>query len=89
MTERLGKETVKDFDHCALSLSPALDPVVTPEGVLAAPRAHPALPAPPEEGDRAADQGVRHRPPKTSKAELEAGGEARAEAIERLRRRSR
>lgn len=34
MTERLGKETVKDFDHCALSLSPALDPVVTPEGVL-------------------------------------------------------
>lgn len=34
MTERLGKETVKDFDHCALSLSPAIDPVVTPDGVL-------------------------------------------------------
>jgi nitric oxide synthase-interacting protein len=34
MTERLGKETVKDFHCCALSLSPAADPVVTPDGVL-------------------------------------------------------
>ena len=34
MTERLGAETVKDFHCCALSLSPAIDPVVTPDGVL-------------------------------------------------------
>ena len=32
--ERLGAETVKNFDACALSLSHATDPVVTPEGVL-------------------------------------------------------
>ena len=32
--ERLGKETVKDFDACSLGLQHALDPVVTPEGVL-------------------------------------------------------
>ena len=32
--ERLGKETVKDFDACGLGLQHALDPVVTPEGVL-------------------------------------------------------
>jgi len=34
MSERLGKESVKDWDDCALSLAPAIDPVVTPEGVL-------------------------------------------------------
>ena len=34
ITERLGKETVKAFDACALSLTHATDPVVTPEGVL-------------------------------------------------------
>lgn len=32
--ERLGKETVKDFDHCGLGLTHAVDPMVTPEGVL-------------------------------------------------------
>lgn len=32
--ERLGKETVKDFDACALGLQHAKDPMVTPEGVL-------------------------------------------------------
>jgi nitric oxide synthase-interacting protein len=32
--ERLGKETVKDFDACALGLTHAIDPLVTPEGVL-------------------------------------------------------
>ena len=33
--ERLGKETVKDFNHCALSLQHACEnPCVTPEGVL-------------------------------------------------------
>ena len=32
--ERLGAETVKNFDACALSLSHATDPVVTPEGCL-------------------------------------------------------
>jgi len=32
--ERLGKETVKDFDSCALGLQHAKDPMVTPEGVL-------------------------------------------------------
>ena len=32
--ERLGKETVKDFNHCALSLHGCENPCVTPEGVL-------------------------------------------------------
>lgn len=32
--ERLGKETVKDFDACALTLVAANDAVVTPEGVI-------------------------------------------------------
>lgn len=32
--ERLGKETVKDYDACALTLTSAKDAVVTPEGVV-------------------------------------------------------
>ena len=32
--ERLGKDSVKDFDACALCLQPVEDPVVTPDGVL-------------------------------------------------------
>ena len=32
--ERLGKDSVKDFDACALCLQPVTDPVVTPGGVL-------------------------------------------------------
>jgi nitric oxide synthase-interacting protein len=32
--ERLGKDSVKDFDACALCLQPVEDPVVTPSGVL-------------------------------------------------------
>jgi nitric oxide synthase-interacting protein len=32
--ERLGKDSIKDFDACALCLHPVRDPVVTPEGVL-------------------------------------------------------
>ena len=32
--ERLGKDSVKDFDACALCLQPVQDPVVTPAGVL-------------------------------------------------------
>eukprot|EP00740_Mantoniella_antarctica_P013137 CAMPEP_0181376690 /NCGR_PEP_ID=MMETSP1106-20121128/17452_1 /TAXON_ID=81844 /ORGANISM="Mantoniella antarctica, Strain SL-175" /LENGTH=146 /DNA_ID=CAMNT_0023495283 /DNA_START=60 /DNA_END=497 /DNA_ORIENTATION=+ len=32
--ERLGKDTVKEFDACALGLTHAKDPVITPEGVL-------------------------------------------------------
>ena len=32
--ERLGKETVKDFDACALTLATARDAVCTPRGVV-------------------------------------------------------
>uniref|UniRef100_A0A7S0R794 Nitric oxide synthase-interacting protein zinc-finger domain-containing protein n=1 Tax=Pyramimonas obovata TaxID=1411642 RepID=A0A7S0R794_9CHLO len=32
--ERLGKDTVKDFDACGLTLTYAKDPVTTPEGYL-------------------------------------------------------
>ena len=32
--ERLGKDSIKDFDACALCLQPVQDPVVTPAGVL-------------------------------------------------------
>ncbi|MBN3301956.1 NOSIP protein, partial [Amia calva] len=31
---RLGKDAIKDFDCCCLSLQPCRDPVVTPEGYL-------------------------------------------------------
>uniref|UniRef100_A0AAV2M5H5 Nitric oxide synthase-interacting protein n=1 Tax=Knipowitschia caucasica TaxID=637954 RepID=A0AAV2M5H5_KNICA len=31
---RLGKDAIKDFDCCCLSLQPCTDPVVTPEGYL-------------------------------------------------------
>ena len=33
-TERLGKDSTKDFDCCALCLQPVQDAVVTPDGVL-------------------------------------------------------
>ncbi|KAA8584800.1 hypothetical protein FQN60_003494 [Etheostoma spectabile] len=31
---RLGKDAIKDFDCCCLSLQPCRDPVVTPDGFL-------------------------------------------------------
>ncbi|XP_013856571.1 nitric oxide synthase-interacting protein, partial [Austrofundulus limnaeus] len=31
---RLGKDAIKDFDCCCLSLQPCQDPVVTPHGYL-------------------------------------------------------
>lgn len=31
---RLGKDSVKDFDCCSLTLQPCRDPVVTPDGYL-------------------------------------------------------
>lgn len=31
---RLGKDAIKDFDCCCLSLQPCRDPVVTPDGYL-------------------------------------------------------
>ncbi|CAK9296485.1 unnamed protein product [Gordionus sp. m RMFG-2023] len=31
---RCGKESIKDFDCCSLSLQPCIDPVVTPDGYL-------------------------------------------------------
>lgn len=31
---RLGKDSVKDFDCCSLTLQPCRDPVITPEGYL-------------------------------------------------------
>ena len=34
ITERLGKETVKDYNHCALGLTVAKDAMVTPDGVI-------------------------------------------------------
>jgi len=34
LTERLGKDSVKGFDCCCLTLQPCIDPVVTPEGCL-------------------------------------------------------
>mmetsp|Transcript_23780 Transcript_23780/g.28706 ORF Transcript_23780/g.28706 Transcript_23780/m.28706 type:complete len:317 (+) Transcript_23780:84-1034(+) len=34
ISERLGKDAVKDFDACSLSLQYAIDPMVTPQGVL-------------------------------------------------------
>lgn len=34
LEERLGKEAVKDFDCCALTLQPCQDPLVNQEGML-------------------------------------------------------
>ncbi|TRZ07883.1 hypothetical protein HGM15179_019222, partial [Zosterops borbonicus] len=31
---RVGRDAIKDFDCCCLSLQPCRDPVVTPEGFL-------------------------------------------------------
>ncbi|OWK50190.1 Nitric oxide synthase-interacting protein, partial [Lonchura striata] len=31
---RLGRDAIKDFDCCCLSLQPCRDPVVTPDGFL-------------------------------------------------------
>lgn len=33
-TERLGKDSLRAFDHCGLTLQPAKDPVVTPDGIV-------------------------------------------------------
>ena len=89
MTERLGKETVKDFDHCALSLSPALDPVVTPEGVLYD-REHilRCLLHQKKEIARQTKAWEAQTAKDKSKAELEAEAR-RAEAIERFHRENR
>ena len=33
-SERLSKDSVKDFDCCGLTLQPCREPVITPEGYL-------------------------------------------------------
>lgn len=32
--ERLGKDSLGNFDDCRLTLQPAIDPVCTPEGII-------------------------------------------------------
>ncbi|KAJ9598438.1 hypothetical protein L9F63_010882 [Diploptera punctata] len=33
-TQRVGKDSIKDFDCCSLTLQPCIHPVVTPDGIL-------------------------------------------------------
>merc|ERR1711972_199515 len=32
--ERLGKDSIGNFDDCQLTLQPAIDPVCTPQGII-------------------------------------------------------
>mmetsp|Transcript_38120 Transcript_38120/g.93662 ORF Transcript_38120/g.93662 Transcript_38120/m.93662 type:complete len:325 (+) Transcript_38120:149-1123(+) len=34
VVQRLGKDSIKDFDVCSLCLQPCKDPVITPQGIL-------------------------------------------------------
>ncbi|XP_069630871.1 nitric oxide synthase-interacting protein [Haliaeetus albicilla] len=71
---RVGRDAVKDFDCCCLSLQPCRDPVVTPDGFLYEREAILGYPAAPQERDRPSDQGVRAAAGRSGGASGSSGG---------------